>query len=104
MKYCLIITTCPNLKSAKKISRILLSKKLVACANIIKNVKSIYSWKGKIIESKEFLIFLKTKKILYRKIEDTIKRNHPYEVPEIISFEIENGDKNYLNWIKGSTI
>ena len=38
------------LNEAKKIGRILVEEKLVACTNIISPIHSIYSWQGKICD------------------------------------------------------
>lgn len=40
--------TAPNMEEAQKLSTILLNQKLIACCNIVKDVKSIYEWEGKV--------------------------------------------------------
>tara|TARA_B100000700_G_scaffold263782_1_gene301127 strand:- start:46 stop:246 length:201 start_codon:yes stop_codon:yes gene_type:complete len=52
--------TCSKRKEASKIAGFLLKKKLIACANIINNIESIFFWKGKIRKSKEVLVVGKT--------------------------------------------
>jgi len=95
-----IFTTCPNKKCAEKISTILVKKKLVACVNIISNVKSIYWWEEKIEKSSEVLLIMKTKEKLFSSIKEEILKNHPYKIPEIICLKIEKGNEKYLNWIE----
>ncbi len=99
LSYSVLFITCPNYKSAKKISQHLLKKKLVACVNILPVIRSEYWWKDKIENHSEVLMILKTKTKLYSQIEKEVKRMHPYNVPEIISFKIDKGNKDYLNWI-----
>lgn len=102
MTYSVLFVTCPNYKTAYKISEVLLKKKLIACVNMIA-VKSKY-WSGNKIEKhSEVLMILKTKNALYSEMEKEIKKLHPYKIPEIISFKVTKGNKNYLNWISSVT-
>lgn len=102
MNYIFLFVTCPNYKSADKISVTLLKKRLIACANILP-IKSKYWWRGKIAKQSEVLMILKTKTKLYQQIKNEIEKLHPYDVPEIISFKINKGNKKYLNWISSVT-
>jgi periplasmic divalent cation tolerance protein len=97
--YCIIYTTFPDLETAKKIIKGMIQYKFAACGNIFK-LSSLYIWKGKIEDNPEYGAFIKTIKKNYKKCEDFIIHNHPYEVPEIISWKIENGFSKYLNWIR----
>lgn len=101
--YCVIFVTCPDKKGADKIVDALLKKKLIACANVVSNVKSKYWWKGKIESSDETLVIMKTKRRLFSATKKEIKALHPYDVPEIICMRIAEGSKDYLNWIKDVT-
>ena len=100
--FIIVYSTFPNLRTVKKIINGLIKTKLIACANIFK-LSSIYVWKGKIENVSEYGALIKTKRINYKKIEDYIKNNHPYDVPEIISWSIEKGFKKYLDWINTNT-
>lgn len=95
----LILTTTDKKSLAQKISKALLKEKLVACASI-SPMESSYWWKGKITNAKEFQLVLKTKPENFEKIEKLIKKLHTYELPEIISINIEKAGKDYLAWIE----
>lgn len=95
-------TTYPNLKSAKKIAKILLEKKLAACVQFCE-IESAYFWEKNLENSKEILVKIKSKKSLYSQIESLIKKHHDYEIPQIISTQIDQGFAPYLNWISNST-
>jgi periplasmic divalent cation tolerance protein len=97
--YCIIYTTFPDLRTAKKILKSMIQHKFAACGNIFK-LSSLYIWKGKIEDTLEYGAFIKTIKKKYKKCEDFILHNHPYEVPEIISWNVENGFSKYLDWIQ----
>ncbi len=102
MKFIIIETTYPDLKSAKNLAEILLAEKLAACIQFIK-IESSYSWQDKIINDKEILLTIKTTEKLYKKIEKIIVKNHKYKTPQILSFEIKNGYEPYLEWISSNT-
>lgn len=102
-KYLVVFVSVPH-SSADKIIINLLKNKLVACVNKIKDIKSFYWWENKICKDEETLLIIKTKKKLFSKIIKEIKKLHPYQVPEIISFEIYQGNKEYLEWIENTTL
>ena len=101
--YILILTTAPSMKIARQISFVLVKNKLAACVNIIPNIRSLYHWKRKFCDDEELLLLIKTRKSYYRKVRNELKTIHPYDVPEIISFDIDRGSKEYLKWIKDNT-
>ena len=98
-KFSILISTFPNKKETNKIADILLKKKLVACVNIIERIESKYWWKGKIERGKETLAIIKTRKNLVMEVIKEIKKNHSYDVPEVIELPILKGNRDYLKWI-----
>lgn len=99
-EYIVILVTTDSSDSAQRIGQSLVNKKLVACCNIVSNIKSIFRWKGKIDKSDEVLLILKTKKDVFQKVVQEVRNLHPYEVPEIIALPIVYGNKDYLGWIE----
>ncbi len=102
--YVVILVTAKDKKEATKIAKSLLEDKLIACANIVGGVQSLFWWQGKIDSSKEVLLVLKTKKILFKKVMARVKALHSYQTPEIIALPIINGSEDYLNWINSSCV
>ncbi|MEM2941145.1 MAG: divalent-cation tolerance protein CutA [Thermoproteota archaeon] len=99
VNYIQVFTCTEKKEDAEKIARTLLERRLAGCIQIIGPVSSLYWWKGKIEEAEEWLCIIKSEKSLYEELEKTIKENHPYAVPEIISIPIITGSKEYLNWL-----
>jgi len=97
-----ILITAKNVREANKIAAKLVESKLIACANVIRGIQSIYRWQGKIEKANETLLILKSKKSCLPKIIKMVKKYHSYDVPEIIALPITNGSKDYLNWIKSN--
>ena len=102
-KYILITTTFNNVQEAKKVIDILISKRLVSCCQL-SNINSTYHWQGKIVTDQEYLLQMKSKKELFKEVEQTIKNNHSYETPQIVAYDIVEGSKEYLDWIEQETI
>ena len=98
----LIISTVPN-EDMARIYQKSFGKRVAACVNIIPKVRSNYWWNGSIENSEEIILLIKTTEDKYDQLEDLIRKNHPYEIPEIIAFEIKKGFNKYLNWIKDET-
>ena len=96
--------TASNKKEAEGMANKLLNKKLIACANVISNVNSYFVWKNKVQNSKEIIICGKTTSKNQTKIIKAVKSIHSYAVPCIIFFDIKNGNKDFLKWIKQSVI
>ena len=94
-----ITTTIDTEELAMQIAEKLVEKKIAACVQVSGPITSIYEWKGKIENAKEWYCVIKTRKNLYQKVEEAIKAIHPYEVPEIIALPILEGNKDYLDWI-----
>lgn len=102
--YRLIFTTTDSLDSAEKIAKGLVSQSLAACVNIIPNVISYYKCKEDIAKSDEFILKIKTSKNNLNEIEEFIKQNHSYEVPEILTIKFDKSNDNYMDWMENSML
>ena len=100
----IIFITASSSEEAQKIATALVEEKLVACVNIIPQIKSIYWWEGKVCQDDEVMLISKTKQSLFTTLMDRVKALHSYEVPEIISFPISEGSPEYLHWIENVTM
>lgn len=95
-------TTIDNLEIAEQITKTLLEKKLVSSIQR-REVTSIWRYNNQIEQGKEYVLEMKTKKELFKEIEEEIKKIHTYEVAEIFAEEIKEGSKEYLDWIEKET-
>ncbi len=96
----IVMTSCPNLELAKDIAKILVEKKLVACAQLTRNVESIYEWQGQIESSTEVVLSLKTFRLHWETIQTQIIKIHPYEIPEIIAVDMVSISEKYEAWMR----
>lgn len=95
----IVLVTVPDQKTAEMIAHRLLEDKLIACAQFLPGLTSIYEWKGKVETASEWLMILKTRADAFDMLCNRIKSLHPYEVPQIVSIPIERGHLPYLQWI-----
>jgi len=98
----MLLCTCPR-ESADGIANAILEDRLAACVNIVPGIRSKYWWEGKINNDVESLLIIKTRDDLVADLIARIKEVHPYEVPEIIAFQIMEGNADYLRWIGEET-
>jgi periplasmic divalent cation tolerance protein len=98
-----IFITVPNEDEAVRIARSLVESRLAACVNIVRNIRSIYTWQGNIEDDPEVLMIVKTRKNLFDALSEKVRELHSYEVPEIIALPIIKGSEDYLKWLRDST-
>ena len=98
----IVLTTTGSQEEARKIARALVDRRLAACVNIIPQVESIYRWQGKVEDAYEWLLLIKTTTAAFERVRDAIRELHSYDLPECISFSVEDGSSDYLDWISES--
>lgn len=89
---------------SEQIANILVENDLAVCVNIIEKVRSIYKWEGKVEKSVESLLIIKAMTKNTEALIAKVKEIHPYETPEVISYDIVAGNQDYLDWLSGKEI
>jgi periplasmic divalent cation tolerance protein len=98
----IVYVTATNRKEADKIAQTLVSEKLAACVSIVPQVYSRYWWKGKIENSAELLLVIKTLASKYKALERRVKSLHSNIVPEVLAMPVLRGNPDYLKWLEES--
>lgn len=88
----------PTKQKARKIAKHLLSKKLIACANIHGPTNSLYHWKGKLVDETEYILIGKTIEKHFEKIKYEVERIHSYSTPCIVKIQASVNEK-YFEWL-----
>ena len=88
----------------EQIAIALVEDDLAVCVNIIEKVRSIYRWEGKVEKSVESLLIIKAVTAKTDAIVEKVKEIHPYEMPEVISFDLTAGNQDYLDWLSGKEV
>jgi len=102
LTHILVVMTTTTKREAQKIAKNLLSRHLIACANIYGRVESHFWWQNKIDKAEEFLVLMKSNQKVFAKLAKAVKELHSYEVPEILAVPIVEGYQPYLEWLNAS--
>jgi periplasmic divalent cation tolerance protein len=100
----IVFITTGSEEEAAHIAQTLVEKQYAACVNIIRNIRSIYRWEGKVEDDSEVLMIVKTTEPLFPALEAQVKEMHSYSTAEIIAFPITLGSEKYLNWMRQSVV
>jgi periplasmic divalent cation tolerance protein len=95
--------TVPDKDTATTLARALVDEGLAACVNIVPGIRSVYQWDGRLQEDDEVLCLVKTRPAVFDRARARILELHPYEVPEILAFAVDDGRPDYLDWLKRAT-
>ena len=94
-----VLSTADSEETAASLANALVEQRLAACVNILPKVRSIYHWQGKVEDTSEWMLVIKSRRDLFDKLRAEIVRLHSYEVPEVIAIPIVDGSEPYLDWI-----
>ncbi|HEX5034756.1 MAG TPA: divalent-cation tolerance protein CutA, partial [bacterium] len=100
----LVLTTVAKKPDAARIAITLLREGLIACANILNQVESHYTWKDKLETENEWLLLMKTTPAAFPLLENRLIRIHPYECPEIVALAADKVGKAYAAWLQASVV
>jgi len=102
-KFRVVLVTCATLEEARKIARAVVEKHLAACVNIVTHaVESFYTWEGKLEDSSEYLLMIKTSEERLGELQKQVLALHSYDTPEFVVVPIVAGSEPYLNWLEAS--
>jgi periplasmic divalent cation tolerance protein len=101
-QYAIALVTAPDLKVARRLARVALQARRVACVNLVPNIESHYWWQGKLERSAEVLLIFKTKRAHLVSLEKLVLANHPYDTPEFVVLGLTGGNERYFAWLSNS--
>src|SRR5689334_23328277 len=96
------LTTTATKDEARKIALVLVEQRLAACVNVVGPIDSTYSWLGRVEQSTEYLLVIKTTSAVIPRLQEAVLKVHSYETPEFIVLPIEDGSPAYLKWLGDS--
>jgi periplasmic divalent cation tolerance protein len=97
--FIVVYVTVSSADEGRRIARALVEERLAACVNQLPGIRSIYRWQGKIEESTEELLIIKTNKDLFAALQKRVCELHSYAVPEVIAVPVTAGSEPYLQWL-----
>ena len=103
-EFIVVFVTAGSSAEGERLARALVEERLAACVNRIAAVQSVYRWQGKVEQSAEELLVIKTRADLFAALEKRVRELHSYSVPEVIALPIINGSENYLRWLSAQLV
>jgi periplasmic divalent cation tolerance protein len=97
------LSTAPDAEQAERIARALVEERLVACANLVPGLTSIYRWQGAVQADAEVLLVMKTRRALVPRLKERLPALHPYDVPELVVTALVDGLDPYCRWVRDET-
>lgn len=98
----LVMVTIPK-DEALAMARGLVENRLAACVNILSDVNSYYLWQDSVQNDRETLLLIKTTASRWDELKAYVLENHPYELPEIIGFDLSSSSEDYAEWVSEGT-
>ncbi|HEY0457784.1 MAG TPA: divalent-cation tolerance protein CutA [Pyrinomonadaceae bacterium] len=96
----IVLTTTPDTGEAERLARKIVEARLAACVQVLPRMKSFYYWEGAVQADSEHLLLIKTLPGKYGELEEFIRSNHSYSVPEIVALSAEKVSEDYFDWLK----
>lgn len=100
-KLVVLSTTFSSREDAERMASLLLERRLIACAHIAGPITSVYRWQGKVCNTPEYTLSVKTTSRHWQTLHDVIRQEHPYELPEIVGQELAYASDAYCDWVSG---
>ena len=94
-----VLSTCGSEEEAVRIAGKLIDAHLAACVNLIPKIRSFYRWRGKLEDSAEWMLIIKTSRPCFEPLRTVLEAAHSYELPEVLVLPVLDGSPNYLAWI-----
>ncbi|HJP21202.1 MAG TPA: divalent-cation tolerance protein CutA [Alphaproteobacteria bacterium] len=100
----LLYITAGDAEEAARIGRALVEERLVACVNVLGQIRSFYRWQGEVQDDTEVALLAKTRSSLVAEVSERIKALHSYDVPCVVALPIVDGNGAFLDWIASETV
>ena len=94
----IVLTTVSDDECASRIARTLVEESLAACVQRLP-IRSTYAWQGRVEESSEILLLVKTTVSACEAVEKRIHELSPYQVPEVIALDAARVAPAYAAWL-----
>ena len=95
----LIYCPFPDRDAAVAAANTLLDRKLIACANLLGEVDSIYDWNGERASAKEIGVLFKTTERLLNETVGYLEEIHPYDAPAIMGWRCDSVSEETSAWL-----
>lgn len=96
----LLYTTFATQEEAEKVAQKLLEMRLIACANLLEGMRSLYLWEGHLEDTRETLALFKTTSETIPELITVVQKLHSYETPVILEIPLNRANELFTKWIQ----
>lgn len=97
----LVYAPFPDRESARSVAAQLLDEKLIACANLLRDIESIYEWDGERGEGTEVGVLFKTDASVLDRAVARLAELHPYDTPAVLGWKCDAAGEATATWLAG---
>jgi len=106
-----VFSTVDDAATARRLADSVVDAGLAACVNILPPVTSVFRWEpdrgdagaAAVQAEDEVMMIIKTSAPAYTALEAHLRREHPYDLPEIVAVALDRGLPEFLQWIDAAT-
>jgi periplasmic divalent cation tolerance protein len=98
-----VYTTFPSLVEAEAAAKVIVERRLAACASILPGMVSVYRREGKVERGEEVVAIFKTRASLADDVGRAVRDNHSPKLPAVAVIALESVDADYFGWILEET-
>lgn len=95
----LVYITAGSRDKAVTLARVLVERRIAACANILGDITSLYWWNGGIAEDDEVAMIAKTVAGKLSELVCVVRELHDYEIPAVVAVPAVGGNDEFLQWV-----
>ena len=95
-----VYVTAADEAQASELAAALLERRLIACANLLPGMRSLFRWQGRVEDQPEAAMLLKTSADRVDELLAAVDELHPYDTPCAVVWPIETGLPAYLAWVQ----
>jgi periplasmic divalent cation tolerance protein len=99
----IVVTTFAERDIAEKVAGLMVDAGLAVCAQVGTDLVSFYRWDGVVKRDQEVAVTFKVLHDRFDLFTGELKLQHPYDIPQIISWPAEYVNRAYLEWAQGKT-
>jgi periplasmic divalent cation tolerance protein len=99
----IVLTTWPVDRDPADLARWLVDERLVACVNVLPEMRSFYRWEGRVHDEHERQVLMKTSTDRLAALERRLHELHPFDVPEFLVLDVRSASDAYGRWVVDNT-
>ena len=93
----------PDRESARASAGVLLDEGLIACANLVGEIESLFVWQGQRDNAAEIGVLFKTTAVRLDAAVERLGKCHPYDTPAIVGWRVDAAAPATIAWLAAVT-